>query len=80
MMKKAKTAEKRVDSAIGEKQSLLKNIEIEEPITLNYQAVSHPKVLVEVQDLFMQHKEIVTPTVNFKLENHQVLALIGPMV
>ncbi|WP_338231927.1 ribosomal protection-like ABC-F family protein [Companilactobacillus muriivasis] len=77
MMKKAKTAAKRVDSAISEKQGLLKNIEIEEPITLNYQAVSHPKVLVEVNDLFLQHDEIVTPTVNFKVENHQVLALIG---
>jgi len=77
MMKKAKTASKRVDSAISEKQSLLKNIEIEEPITLNYEEVSHPDILVQVDKLTMKHKEITTPMVDFKVKKNQVVSLIG---
>ena len=77
MMKKAKTAEKRVDSAISEKQSLLKNIEIEEPITLNYEKRSHPDIFVQVDNLQLQHDDIKTPVVDFKLKRDQVLALIG---
>lgn len=77
MMKKAKTAEKRVDSAISEKQSLLKNIEIEEPITLNYQALTHPELLINVENLSLKHAEIVTPTVNFEVKRGQVISLIG---
>lgn len=77
MMKKAKTAEKRVDSAISEKQSLLKNIEIEEPITLNYEERSHPDIFVQVDNLQLQHDDIKTPVVDFKLKRDQVLALIG---
>lgn len=78
MMKKAKTAQKRVESAIDQKQNLLKNFEDEEPIALNYQPVNYPQVMVEVKDLSLQHNEIVTPTVNFKVENRQVVALVGP--
>ncbi|KRN97920.1 ribosomal protection-like ABC-F family protein [Companilactobacillus kimchiensis] len=77
MMKKAKTAEKRVDSAINEKQSLLKNIEIEEPITLNYEELSHPDIFVQVDNLSLRHETITTPVVNFKVKKNQVLAVIG---
>jgi len=77
MMKKAKTAEKRVDSAIGEKKSLLKNLEIEEPITLNYVEVSHPDILVQVNGLTLKHEDIATPTVDFKVKKNQVVTLVG---
>jgi len=77
MMKKAKLAEKRVDSAITEKQNLLKNIEIEEPINLNYEELKHPDFFIEVNNLSLKHDEIVTPTVNFKVKKNQVIALIG---
>ena len=77
MMKKAKTIVGRVDTAIDEKQELLKNIEIEEPISLNYQPLDHPKTLIQVDHLQLSHQEIVTPSVSFKLERNQVLALIG---
>ena len=77
MMKKAKTAEKRVNSAISAKQKLLKNIEIEEPITLNYETVSHPDVLVDVDNLSLQHEDITTPEVSFKVKKNHVVTLIG---
>ncbi|PMD68116.1 ribosomal protection-like ABC-F family protein [Companilactobacillus nuruki] len=77
MMKKAKMAEKRVDSAISEKQDLLKNIEIEEPITLNYESLKHPNILIDVKNLSLQYKDVVTPMVNFEVKRGQVIALIG---
>lgn len=78
MMKKAKTATKRANEAIDEKQSLLKNIEIEEPITLNYEEVKHPDVLVTVDNLQLQHDEIKTPLVDFKVKRNAVVAVLGP--
>ena len=78
MMKKAKTAERRVNSAIDEKKTLLKNIEIEAPIELNYEELSHPDVFVRVENLTLQHENIVTPTVDFKVKRDQVVSLIGP--
>ncbi|CAJ1200687.1 Nucleotide-binding protein ExpZ [Companilactobacillus paralimentarius] len=78
MMKKAKTAERRVNSAIDEKKTLLKNIEIEAPIELNYEKLSHPDVFVQVENLRLQHENIVTPTVDFKVKRDQVVSLIGP--
>ncbi|MQS77296.1 ABC-F family ATP-binding cassette domain-containing protein, partial [Lactobacillus halodurans] len=78
MMKKAKTATKRANEAIDEKQSLLKNIEIEEPITLNYEEVKHPDVLVTVDNLQLQHDEIKTPLVDFKVKRNDVVAVLGP--
>ncbi|MFD1417383.1 ribosomal protection-like ABC-F family protein [Companilactobacillus keshanensis] len=77
MMKKAKTVSKRVDSEIEKKQGLLKNIEIEEPIKLNYQAVSHPKNLVVVDNLELVHDELKTPVTSFKVPINQVVSLVG---
>jgi ATPase components of ABC transporters with duplicated ATPase domains len=77
MMKKAKTATKRVDNAINEKRKLLQNIEIEEPITLNYEELSHPETLIEVDGLVLKHETITTPKVSFKVKKNQTLALIG---
>lgn len=78
MMKKAKAATKRANEAIDEKQSLLKNIEIEEPITLNYEEVKHPDVLVTVDNLQLQHDEIKTPLVDFKVKRNTIVAVLGP--
>lgn len=77
MMKKAKTATKRVDSAIGEKQELLKNLEVEAPITLNYVAKSHPDTLVTVEKLQLKHEQIATPVIDFKVKPNQVVTLVG---
>ena len=55
----------------------MKNIEIEEPITLNYETVSHPDVLVDVDNLSLQHEDITTPEVSFKVKKNHVVTLIG---
>ncbi|GAB5056083.1 ABC-F type ribosomal protection-like protein Eat(A) [Companilactobacillus alimentarius] len=78
MMKKAKTAEKRVNSAIDEKKTLLKNIEIEAPLELNYEKRNHPDIFVQVENLKLRHEDIVTPEVNFKVKCNQVVSLVGP--
>lgn len=77
MMKKAKNAERRVNSAIEDKQKLLKNIEIEAPITLNYEKISHPQELVQVNNLILKHADFETPKVSFTVKTSQVVALIG---
>ena len=78
MMKKAKTAENRVNSAIDEKKALLKNIEIEAPLELNYEKRNHPDMFVQVENLTLKHDEIKTPEVSFKVKRNQVVALTGP--
>lgn len=77
MMKKSKTIAKRVDQEIIEKQSLLKNIEIEAPLTLNYQPILHKTTVLEVDSLSLKHAEIKTPQVSFKVPVNQVVALVG---
>ncbi|APX71219.1 ATP-binding cassette domain-containing protein [Companilactobacillus allii] len=77
MMKKAKVIVKRVDSEIDEKKNLLKNIEIEDPIELNYVKVDHPKNLITVDNLQLRHDEVLTPKVSFKLPVDTVVSLIG---
>ncbi|KRK79643.1 ABC transporter-like protein [Companilactobacillus nodensis DSM 19682 = JCM 14932 = NBRC 107160] len=77
MMKKAKTIANRVDKEIDTKQSLLKNIEIEDPIKLNYVELKHPKHLITVDKLQLQHDEVVTPEISFKLPVNKVIALVG---
>lgn len=77
MMRKAKSVSKRVDSEIEKKQSLLKNIEIEEPIKLNYSEVTHPKTLVTVNDLQLVHEDVKTPKISFKVPVDQVVSLVG---
>ncbi|MFC6322760.1 ribosomal protection-like ABC-F family protein [Companilactobacillus baiquanensis] len=77
MMKKAKTVSKRVDEEIEKKQSLLKNIEIEEPIQLNYHELNHPKTLIKVDNLELIHEDVRTPKTSFKVPVDQVVSLIG---
>lgn len=77
MMKKAKTVSKRVDEEIEKKQSLLKNIEIEEPIQLNYHELNHPKTLIKVDNLELSHGDVRTPKTSFKVPVDQVVSLIG---
>ncbi|WP_125587970.1 ribosomal protection-like ABC-F family protein [Companilactobacillus jidongensis] len=77
MMKKAKTIANRVDKEIDTKQSLLKNIEIEDPIKLNYVELNHPKHLITVDKLQLRHDEVVTPEISFKLPVNKVIALVG---
>ncbi|GEO47788.1 hypothetical protein LKI01_17870 [Companilactobacillus paralimentarius] len=78
MMKKAQHVLKRIDKSVSEKQSLLKNIEIESPLKFNYQELKYPKVLLQVVGLSLKKSAIVVPKVDFKIEVNQVVSLMGP--
>ncbi|CAJ2236028.1 ribosomal protection-like ABC-F family protein [Companilactobacillus paralimentarius] len=78
MMKKAQHVLKQIDKSVSEKQSLLKNIEIEDPLKFNYQELKYPKVFLQVIDLSLKKGEIMVPRVNFKIEVNQVVSLMGP--
>ncbi|WP_338080207.1 ribosomal protection-like ABC-F family protein [Companilactobacillus mishanensis] len=77
MMKKAKSMQHRVDDSLNTKKTLLKNIEIDDPISLNYAEISHLKNLIEVNDLLLKNRNVETPKVSFKLPRNHVLALMG---
>ncbi|GEO59199.1 ribosomal protection-like ABC-F family protein [Companilactobacillus bobalius] len=78
MMKKAQHVLKRIDKSVSEKQSLLKNIEIEDPLKFNYQELKYPKVPLRVVDLSLKRDKIMIPKVDFKIEVNQVISLMGP--
>ena len=77
MMKKAKTLARRVDQAIDEKQQLLKNIEVEAPLVLNYEDLKYPEILLHVDNMTLENGTFVTPTLDFSLNRHQIVALEG---
>lgn len=78
MMKKAVNIQKRADQAIEQKQGLLKDIEITDPISLNYEEISHFNQLVSAQDLQLVNGSVKTPQVSFEVKTGQVTALLGP--
>lgn len=77
MMKKASNIQKRADEAIEKKQSLLKNIEITDPISLNYVEIKHFDQVIWANDFQMVNQSIQTPAVSFKVKTGQVTALLG---
>lgn len=77
MMKKASNIQKRADQAIEQKQGLLKNIEITDPISLNYVEIKHYDQVISANDFQMVNSAIQTPSVSFKVKTGQVTALLG---
>ncbi|WP_338215444.1 ribosomal protection-like ABC-F family protein [Companilactobacillus muriivasis] len=77
MMKKSQTVAKRVNQKIIAKQALLKNIEVEAPLTLNYHPVLHHQTVLKVNNLSLQCDRITTPTISFEIEANQVVSLVG---
>ncbi|WP_245995027.1 ATP-binding cassette domain-containing protein [Companilactobacillus furfuricola] len=77
MMKKATIIQKRADEAVEQKQKLLKNIEITDPISLNYVEIKHFDQVISANDFQMFNSEIQTPKIDFTVKTGQVTALIG---
>jgi lincosamide and streptogramin A transport system ATP-binding/permease protein len=77
MMKKASVIEKRASSAIDQKKDLLKNIEINDPVSLNYAEISHFHELVSTEKFKMVNSKVQTPEVTFQAKTGQVTALVG---
>ncbi len=76
-MKRSKAIVQRMDSQIGEKEKLLKDIEYIDPLTLNYQP-SHHKRLLEVEKLQLSYDEPLFEPVDFSVEAGKRIALAGP--
>lgn len=77
MMKKSQVVMHRVDVAITEKQKLLHNLEIDDPISFNYQPTGHVDELLAVDNLILSKGTVTTPMVSFSLKKGQVVSLLG---
>ncbi|MCH4010124.1 ribosomal protection-like ABC-F family protein [Companilactobacillus sp.] len=77
MMKKAGSIQRRANAAVEKKQSLLKNIEITDPISLNYEEISHFDQVITADKLQLFNDHVQTPEVSFQVKTGQVTALLG---
>lgn len=77
MMKKTITTSNRLDSAIADRQGLLKEVEEIDPLPLNL-INSHHSVLLRLKDvsLAINHQSLFDP-LNLTIGNHDQVALIG---
>ncbi|TWW13741.1 ABC-F type ribosomal protection protein [Dellaglioa algida] len=77
-MKRALSIKKRANKAVEEKQSLLKNIDVAEPLTLNFERISSEKSLLEVIDFSAFRKQVaVNHSVSFKVKSTERLVIQG---
>ncbi|WP_086312757.1 ABC transporter ATP-binding protein [Enterococcus sp. 7F3_DIV0205] len=76
-MKRSKTIEHRMETQLSEKESLLKDIEYIDPLTMNYQPGHHRRLLT-VQNLVLGYQEQdLFQKVSFELNQGQRIALAG---
>ncbi|MHC9537821.1 ribosomal protection-like ABC-F family protein [Dellaglioa sp. BT-FLS60] len=68
-MKRALSIKKRANKAVDEKKTLLKNIDVAEPLTLNFERIVSEKTLLEVINFSaMRNQMRVNEPVNFKVK------------
>ena len=78
-MSKALNIRNRADKKVEEKKSLLKNIEIQEPLTLKYEASRSVKPLVEVKDLILKRDgRTLNHSISFELKAGDRIVVEGP--
>lgn len=77
-MKRSKSIVNRMETQLAEKESLLKDIEYIDPLTMNYQP-GHQKRLLRIESLSLsyQDQELFQPF-SFELNQGQRIALAGP--
>ena len=77
MMKRSISAQNRKEKALEDKRKLLKEIEVIEPLKLNY-LNHHNKTLVEFIDVSLYYdKRIVKDNINFTIQQQERIALVG---
>lgn len=78
VMKRAKQIEQRADNDVAAKEELLKNIEVEEPLRLNYQDDVHTKEILTVKDLQLNFdQKVLNKPLTFKMKKGEIVALVG---
>ncbi|GEP18835.1 ribosomal protection-like ABC-F family protein [Pediococcus argentinicus] len=79
VMSKALNIRNRADKKVEEKKSLLKNIEIQEPLTLQYEPSRSVKPLVEVKDLILKRDgRTLNHSISFELKAGDRIVVEGP--
>ena len=75
-MKRSKAIVNRMETQIGEKEKLLKDIEYVEPLTMNVKKTHHKRLLT-VENLQLRYQQLLFSPVNFTIDQNECVALTG---
>ncbi|EMF0182897.1 Lsa family ABC-F type ribosomal protection protein [Enterococcus hirae] len=75
-MKRSKAIVNRMETQIGEKEKLLKDIEYVEPLSMNVKKTHHKRLLT-VENLQLGYQQLLFSPVNFTIDQNKCVALTG---
>ena len=76
VMKRASALKSRAEEQIKQKETQLKNLEVSEPLSLNYRP-THKQVLVEAKDFTLAYEKPLFSPLNFEVKAGEIVVLKG---
>lgn len=76
VMKRASALKSRAEEQIKQKKTQLKNLEVSEPLSLNYRP-THKQVLVEAKDFTLAYEKPLFSPLNFEVKAGEIVVLKG---
>ena len=76
VMKRASALKSRAEERIKQKETQLKNLEVSEPLSLNYRP-THKQVLVEAKDFSLAYEKQLFSPLNFEVKAGEIVVLKG---
>lgn len=76
VMKRATALKSRAEEQIKRKETQLKNLEVSEPLSLNYQP-THKQVLVKAKDFTLAYEKPLFSPLNFEVKAGEIVVLKG---
>ncbi len=76
VMKRASALKSRAEERIKQKETQLKNLEVSEPLSLNYRP-THKQVLVEAKDFTLAYEKPLFSPLNFEVKAGEIVVLKG---
>lgn len=76
VMKRATALKSRAEEQIKQKKTQLKNLEVSEPLSLNYRP-THKQVLVEAKDFTLAYEKPLFSPLNFEVKAGEIVVLKG---
>lgn len=76
VMKRATALKSRAEEQIKQKETQLKNLEVSEPLSLNYQP-THKQVLVKAKDFTLAYEKQLFSPLNFEIKAGEIVVLKG---
>ena len=76
VMKRASALKSRAEEQIKQKKTQLKNLEVSEPLSLNYRP-THKQVLVEAKDFSLAYEKQLFSPLNFEVKAGEIVVLKG---